>query len=128
MVKEIVFRSVAFNSRTLANAINEHLYIPDIYKALGNPKMGIKNISYEETLSNITVADLGEWQGAASLLPHYFEQKKEQITERRKAGRADTTKPAAPTRIPPPLPLLSSRAGSAVLSDSQYRHNKLVAN
>ena len=36
MVKKIIFRSVALNSRT--EFINEHIYIPDIYKALGNPK------------------------------------------------------------------------------------------
>ena len=36
MVKEIVFSSV--HSIREPNAINEHIYIPDIYKALGNPK------------------------------------------------------------------------------------------
>ena len=36
MVKEIVLE--AWHSICEPNAINEHIYIPGIYKALGNPK------------------------------------------------------------------------------------------
>ena len=36
MVKKIIFGSVALNSPTECHS--EHIYIPDIYKAIGNPK------------------------------------------------------------------------------------------
>ena len=61
--------------------------------------MGIKNTINEETLSNITVADLGEGLGAGG---RPDPGKKEGITEERKASRASKTKPAGLIR---PLPL-----------------------